>query len=144
MSLNNKALAMALSLGRLMLAVHALAAEDVALKNVAAPEGCMKSFLNITQKVNDMKYPHGTKEYSVSITNQCLTGCKVGNVHLSCNPKIFEIKPIDADKLKHVNGTLDDCIFSSGRPIQYGAVLSFDYAYKSKLKLEVSSLICLP
>ncbi|XP_072950256.1 TPD1 protein homolog 1-like [Typha angustifolia] len=85
--------------------------------------------------------PNGIPTYTVEVLNECVRGCSIAHIHLSCgwfssarliNPRIFR-------RLRY-----DDCLVNDGRPIPNGSSLSFQYANSFKYPLSVSSATCLP
>ncbi|KAJ6837334.1 putative TPD1 protein-like protein 1A [Iris pallida] len=83
--------------------------------------------------------PNGIPTYTVQILNECVEGCSIGRIHLSCgwfssarlvNPRVFK-------RLR-----FDDCVVNDGRPLANGATLSFQYANSFKYPMFVTEASC--
>ncbi|KAJ6853176.1 putative TPD1 protein-like protein 1A [Iris pallida] len=84
--------------------------------------------------------PSGIPTYTVQILNECVEGCSIGRIHLSCgwfssarlvNPRVFR-------RLGY-----NDCLVNDGRPLANGASLSFQYANSFRYPLSVSAASCM-
>ncbi|RID78700.1 hypothetical protein BRARA_A01496 [Brassica rapa] len=101
-------------------------------------EKCKKSDIVVNQAATE-PMPNGIPGYTVEITNQCMSGCNISRIHVSCgwfssaklvNPRVF----------KRIH--YDDCLVNNGKPLPYGSTLSFHYANTFPYRLAVAFVTC--
>ncbi|VVA92570.1 unnamed protein product [Arabis nemorensis] len=101
-------------------------------------EKCKRSDIVVNQAATEAM-PNGIPGYTVEITNQCMSGCNISRIHVSCgwfssakliNPRVF--------KRLHYN----DCLVNNGKPLPYGSTISFHYANTFPYPLSVSFVTC--
>ncbi|XP_041998319.1 protein TAPETUM DETERMINANT 1-like [Salvia splendens] len=99
---------------------------------------CSKSDIAISQSATG-PLPNGIPTYTVEISNTCISGCNISNIHIRCgwfssarlvNPHLFK-------RLR-----FNDCLLNDGKPLRKGRTLSFMYANTFRYPLSVSSVTC--
>ncbi|KAG6473766.1 hypothetical protein ZIOFF_067683 [Zingiber officinale] len=84
--------------------------------------------------------PSGIPTYTVSVLNLCSGGCSLGNIHLSCG-KFSSARLINPRVFRRLS--INDCLLNDGRPLDPGAVVSFEYANSFSYPLAISNATCL-
>ncbi|KAI3878718.1 hypothetical protein MKX03_007180 [Papaver bracteatum] len=101
-------------------------------------EKCFKSDINVNQG-STSPLPNGIPTYTIEIMNVCISGCDISQIHLSCgwfssalliNPRLFK-------SIRY-----NDCIANDGKPLPYGATLSFRHVNTFQYPLFVSYVTC--
>lgn len=114
-----------------------LHAEDEGDMNHIGPS-CSKEDIAIFQGQTE-PLPNGIPSYTVQILNECVSGCSISNIHVSCgwfssarmvNPQVFK------------RMYYDDCLVNDGEALGPGQTLSFQYANSFRYPLSVSSADC--
>ncbi|GAB4860384.1 hypothetical protein Ancab_035542, partial [Ancistrocladus abbreviatus] len=99
---------------------------------------CSEADLMVTQGPT-APLPSGIPTYTVVITNACVSGCDISNIHFHCgwfssarliNPNIFR------------RLSFDDCLINNGRPLKNGNSLTFQYANTFSYPLSISNMKC--
>ncbi|CAH2078024.1 unnamed protein product [Thlaspi arvense] len=99
---------------------------------------CKKSDIVVNQAATE-PMPNGIPGYSVEITNQCMSGCNISRIHVSCG-WFSSAKLINPRLFKRIH--YDDCLVNNGKPLPYGSTLSFRYANTFPYPLSVSFVTC--
>ncbi|CAN8313977.1 unnamed protein product [Cochlearia groenlandica] len=101
-------------------------------------QDCSKDDIVVFQG-STVPLPNGVPAYTVEILNECVSGCVIAEIHVSCgwfssvrmvNPRVFR-------RLYY-----DDCLVNDGQPLGPGETLSFQYANSFSYPLSVSSVSC--
>ncbi|CAN8325838.1 unnamed protein product [Cochlearia groenlandica] len=101
-------------------------------------EKCKKSDIVVNQAPTE-PMPNGIPGYTVEITNQCMSGCSISRIHISCG-WFSSAKLINPRVFKRIH--YDDCLVNNGKPLPYGSTLSFHYANTFPYPLSVSFVTC--
>ncbi|XP_024005303.1 protein TAPETUM DETERMINANT 1 isoform X2 [Eutrema salsugineum] len=101
-------------------------------------EKCKGSDIVVNQVATE-PMPNGIPGYRVEITNQCMSGCKISRIHISCG-WFSSAKLINPRLFKRIH--YDDCLVNNGKPLPYGSTLSFQYANTFPYPLSVSFVTC--
>ncbi|XP_054813237.1 TPD1 protein homolog 1-like [Prosopis cineraria] len=107
----------------------------------AKNEECRTDFVNENTRGPTGTLPSGTPIFTVTITNNCPTNCRILDLHLNCESFTSEI-PIPPNIFRSV-GT-NDCLVNNGLPIGTGNVVTFEYAHREMFDLLVLSVDCAP
>ncbi|KAJ8449550.1 hypothetical protein Cgig2_005572 [Carnegiea gigantea] len=84
--------------------------------------------------------PSGIPTYTVEITNACVSGCDIAQIHMRCG-WFSSARLIDPQIFKRLQ--FNDCLVNGGRPLLNGQSLTFQYANTYSYPLAVSSMSCL-
>ncbi|CAA7037266.1 unnamed protein product [Microthlaspi erraticum] len=101
-------------------------------------EKCKRSDIVVNQAATE-PMPNGIPGYTVEITNQCMSGCNISRIHVSCG-WFSSAKLINPRVFKRIH--YDDCLVNNGKPLPYGSTLSFHYANTFPYPLSVSFVTC--
>ncbi|KAG2244404.1 hypothetical protein Bca4012_023171 [Brassica carinata] len=101
-------------------------------------EKCKKSDIVVNQAATE-PMPNGIPGYTVEITNQCMSGCNISRIHVSCG-WFSSVKLINPRVFKRIH--YDDCLVNNGKPLPFGSTLSFHYANTFPYRLAVSFVTC--
>ncbi|BBH01605.1 hypothetical protein Prudu_011913 [Prunus dulcis] len=88
---------------------------------------CSKQFLEVIQV------------FQVQILNECPSGCRIGQIHLSYGS--FHSERLIRPQILRPLGN-NECLVNNGIPIATGATVSFEYASPNQFPFSVSSLFC--
>ncbi|XP_010535235.1 PREDICTED: protein TAPETUM DETERMINANT 1-like [Tarenaya hassleriana] len=99
---------------------------------------CRKNNIVISQE-STQPLPNGIPTFRVEITNQCVTGCSISDIHLNCGwfSSATLIRPNVFKRLSY-----NDCLVNGGQPLEFGHTVSFQYATSFLFPLSVSSVQC--
>ncbi|KAL6283350.1 hypothetical protein ACE6H2_014279 [Prunus campanulata] len=95
-------------------------------------------YLEVIQ-VPTTKLPSGSQVFQVQILNECPSGCRIGQIHLSCG--CFHSERLILPQILRPLGN-NECLVNNGIPIATGATVSFEYASPNQFPFSVSSLFC--
>lgn len=101
-------------------------------------EKCKKSDIVVNQAATE-PMPNGIPGYTVEITNQCMSGCNISRIHVSCG-WFSSVKLVNPRVFKRIH--YDDCLVNNGKPLPYGSTLSFHYANTFPYRLAVAFVTC--
>ncbi|GKV21267.1 hypothetical protein SLEP1_g31261, partial [Rubroshorea leprosula] len=82
---------------------------------------CARNYVEIAQGQEGTE-PNGIPIYSVQISNNCPSGCKISRLHIDCGEFVSNIL-VDPNTFKRIN--IGDCLVNDGEPLAAGAVISF-------------------
>ncbi|ESQ30045.1 hypothetical protein EUTSA_v10012135mg [Eutrema salsugineum] len=83
--------------------------------------------------------PDGTPVFAVEINNQCDWKCKISHIHINCG-NFSSLTPVDPHIFRRLS--YDNCLVNDGKPLAYGASLTFTYASRIRYSLPVSQATC--
>ncbi|KAJ0239743.1 Protein TAPETUM DETERMINANT 1 [Hirschfeldia incana] len=101
-------------------------------------EKCKKSDIVVNQAAA-APMPNGIPGYTVEITNQCMSGCNIARIHVSCG-WFSSVKLVNPRVFKRIH--YDDCLVNNGKPLPFGSTLSFYYSNTFPYRLAVSFVTC--
>ncbi|KAL0688346.1 hypothetical protein Bca4012_088023 [Brassica carinata] len=117
---------------------HGLMVSETRVEPDRIGEKCKKSDIVVNQAATE-PMPNGIPGYTVEITNQCMSGCNISRIHVSCG-WFSSVKLVNPRVFKRIH--YDDCLVNNGKPLPYGSTLSFHYANTFPYRLAVAFVTC--
>ncbi|KEH20989.1 hypothetical protein MtrunA17_Chr8g0386081 [Medicago truncatula] len=82
---------------------------------------------------------NGIPTHTVEISNTCLRGCNIFDIHVACG-KFGSVRLINPNIFKRLK--YNDCLVNGGKTLANGATISFKYANTFSYPLSISSVRC--